>query len=77
MRQTAELENQMVSVERLVEYAELPSEPPLESEEKHRPPAGWPTSGAISFKLLSLRYAENSSRTLRNLTFHIQSKVRI
>lgn len=75
MRQTAELENQMISVERIMEYAELPPEPPLESDEKHRPPVDWPNSGAISFKLLSMRYAEKSNRTLRNLTFHIEPQV--
>lgn len=75
MRQSAELENQMTSVERIVEYAELPSEPPLESDEKNAPPKDWPYYGNIEFKSLSLRYAENGARTLRNLTFRINSKV--
>lgn len=75
MRQTAELENQMTSVERILEYADLPSEPPLETEQKNLPPNGWPTDGHIAFKSLSLRYVENSSRVLRNLTFSIGAKV--
>lgn len=75
MRQSAELENQMTSVERITEYATAPSEPPLETEAKGLPPNGWPKSGTIQFKMLSLRYVENSSRVLRNLTFNVNAKV--
>lgn len=75
MRQSAELENQMTSVERVIEYAELPSEPPLESDEKNAPSKDWPFYGNIEFKSLSLRYAENGTRILRNLTFRINAKV--
>lgn len=75
MRQSAELENQMTSVERVVEYAELPSEPPLESDEKNAPAKDWPQNGNIDFKSLSLRYSEHGARILRNLTFHIEAKV--
>lgn len=77
MRQTAELENQMTSVERIVEYAELTPEPPLESDEKNAPPEDWPRAGNIAFKSLSLRYVENGSRTLRDLTFNIEAKVSV
>lgn len=75
MRQSAELENQMTSVERVIEYAELPSEPPLESDENYAPSKDWPYYGNIEFKSLSLRYAENGARILRNLTFRINAKV--
>lgn len=75
MRQSAELDNQMTSVERIVEYAELPPEPPLESDEKNAPPKGWPFYGNIEFKSLNLRYAEHGARILRNLTFRIDAKV--
>lgn len=32
MRQEAEVENQMTSVERVLEYSHLPAEPPMESQ---------------------------------------------
>lgn len=77
MRQSAELENQMTSVERIFEYVEIPAEPSLETEMENKPPNDWPHDGNIEFKSLSLRYAKNSNRVLRNLTFNIYAKVRI
>lgn len=75
MRQSAELENQMTSVERIFEYNEIPAEPPLESDKKNTPPTGWPHAGNIEFKSLNLRYAENGIQILRNLSFNIFAKV--
>lgn len=75
MRQTAELENQMTSVERIVEYATVPSEPALKTETPGLPPNGWPKSGTIEVDNLNLRYTENASRVLRNLTFNVIDKV--
>lgn len=76
MRQTAEIENQMTSVERVMEYAELPSEPPLESEPKYRPPEGWPANGEISFKELNFKYSDNGTYVLKDINIHIRAKVR-
>lgn len=76
MRQTAELENQMTSVERILEYTEITPEPPLESDEKNVPSKDWPRSGNVSFKALNLRYSEKGPRILRGLTFHIEAQVR-
>lgn len=75
MFQSAELESQMTSVERIVEYAELPPEPPLESDKENSPPETWPQRGEIQFKSVSLRYAVNGPRALRDLTFRINAKV--
>ena len=72
---SADLETQMTSVERIVEYSKLPSEPPLESDKKHAPPADWPQYGNIEFRSLNLRYDKNSPRSLRNLTIRIDPKV--
>lgn len=75
IRQTAEIENQMTCVERVLEYADLPAEPPLQSIPKYRPPVDWPHSGKITFSDLSFRYSENSNFVLKNLNFQINPKV--
>lgn len=77
MRQTAELENQMTSVERVIEYTDLKSEPPLESLEKHRPPEKWPESGIIQFDRLSMKYSEDGNNVLKDITLRIESKEKI
>ncbi|GAB0093529.1 probable multidrug resistance-associated protein lethal(2)03659 [Sergentomyia squamirostris] len=73
MRQTAELENEMTSVERVLEYADLPPEPSLETEPKHRPHKVWPSEGEIAFKNLSLRYSDDSDLVLKELNFEIRA----
>lgn len=75
MRQTAELENQMTSVERVLEYASLEPEPPLESEPKNCPPLDWPNTGEITFNNLSLKYSDNGGYVLKNLTFAVRKNV--
>lgn len=77
MRQTAELENQMTSVERVVEYAEVDPEPSLVSIGKHKPPADWPTKGAIRFEHFSLRYSAQSNSVLRDLNMSINAGEKI
>ncbi|KAG4075759.1 hypothetical protein HA402_003585 [Bradysia odoriphaga] len=77
IRQSAELENQLISVERIIEYTKLPSEPALESDGMNAPPPNWPSHGNIEFKALSLRYSEHSGRVLRDMTFRINAKVKV
>lgn len=76
MRQSADLENQMISVERIIEYTQLPLEPALESDRENSPPSDWPSHGNIEFKALSLRYSEHSEPVLHDMTFHINAMVR-
>lgn len=77
MRQTAELENQMTSVERVLEYAKQPSEPPMETIPKLRPDAEWPQSGRIQFSNFSLKYAADGKTILHDINLIIQPKVRV
>ncbi|XP_014087149.1 probable multidrug resistance-associated protein lethal(2)03659 isoform X1 [Bactrocera oleae] len=78
MRQTAEMENNMTSVERVIEYAELPSEPALETDTKAIAlPKTWPSTGAVQFTDLYLRYAEQTEPVLKGLNFSINSMEKI
>ncbi|KAF9415298.1 hypothetical protein HW555_007047 [Spodoptera exigua] len=61
MRQSAEMENQMTSVERVLEYTKLPQEPALRTPPEKTPPADWPAEGAIIFNTLSLKYAQDGN----------------
>ncbi|XP_025993846.1 probable multidrug resistance-associated protein lethal(2)03659 [Solenopsis invicta] len=77
MRQSAELENQMTSVERILEYNKVESEPPLESAPGKKPNAEWPPEGKIEFKNVFLRYAPLEPPVLKNLSFVILPREKI
>ncbi|XP_023251373.1 multidrug resistance-associated protein 4-like isoform X1 [Seriola lalandi dorsalis] len=53
VRQSAEVENMMTSVERVVERTELKSEAPWETQK--RPPADWPSRGPVTFNRVNSR----------------------
>src|ERR1700749_3599972 len=65
VRQTVEVETNIVSVERVLEYANLPSEAP-DVIFKKRPAIGWPGQGAVSFKDYSTRYRPGLDLVLKN-----------
>ncbi|PWA01371.1 hypothetical protein BB558_002530 [Smittium angustum] len=70
IRQTAELENNIVSVERNKEYSELPTEAP-EHIPDNKPPSEWPDKGEISFKHYSTRYREGLDLVLKDIDLTI------
>ncbi|KAI0331721.1 multidrug resistance-associated ABC transporter [Cubamyces sp. BRFM 1775] len=70
VRRFVGLEQSMVAVERVKEFSELPREPPEFIEP--RPPASWPTSGAIKCENLVIRYAPDLPNVLHNLDFEIR-----
>lgn len=73
MRQTAEVENQMTSVERVVEYTRVQPEAALETADAYKPGKDWPENGSIRFIDVSMKYAENKDRILKNLNFAIEA----
>ncbi|XP_014088878.3 probable multidrug resistance-associated protein lethal(2)03659 isoform X1 [Bactrocera oleae] len=79
MRQSAELENSMTSVERLIEYEEIEPEGELESKPSKKPPKTWPEQGKIVFDELSLRYFPDmkTDRVLKSLNFEIQPSEKV
>ncbi|XP_061393047.1 probable multidrug resistance-associated protein lethal(2)03659 [Musca vetustissima] len=79
MRQSAELENTMTAVERVVEYDDIDPEGELESTEDKKPPQTWPEEGKIEFDELSLRYNPDpkSEYVLKSLNIVIKAREKV
>lgn len=76
VRQTVEVETNIVSVERVLEYAALDSEAP-DVIFKKRPPIGWPAQGQISIKNFSTRYREGLDPVLKDISLDIKPREKI
>ncbi|CAE6457349.1 unnamed protein product [Rhizoctonia solani] len=72
VRSASEVEQNLVSVERVVNYINLEPEAPLEIPDA-APPVGWPKNGEIEFKNYSMRYRPELPLVLNNLTMSIRS----
>jgi ATP-binding cassette subfamily C (CFTR/MRP) protein 1 len=75
-RQTVEVETNIVSVERVLEYTRLPSEAP-EVIHRHRPPISWPAHGGVEFKNYSTRYREGLDLVLKDINLSIKPHEKI
>ncbi|KAG6501283.1 ABC transporter C family member 3-like isoform X1 [Zingiber officinale] len=62
-----QLENSMISVERILQYMAIDSEPPL-SIESNKLDSNWPSIGEIELHNLQVRYRQNMPLVLRGLT---------
>ncbi|KAK7853535.1 abc transporter c family member 3 [Quercus suber] len=62
-----EMENEIISVERMFQYTCIPSEPALVIEET-QPDHSWPSHGEVDFRDLQVRYAAHMPLVLRGLT---------
>ncbi|KAI9987887.1 hypothetical protein PInf_024142 [Phytophthora infestans] len=77
VRMASQLQTQMVSVERIQTYTEMPTEAGLVSTAVEKPPLDWPMAGAISFNRVDLRYRPGLPRVLRGLTFSVNAKEKV
>uniref|UniRef100_A0A8C7VS14 Multidrug resistance-associated protein 4 n=1 Tax=Oncorhynchus mykiss TaxID=8022 RepID=A0A8C7VS14_ONCMY len=75
IRQSAEMENMMTSVERVVEYTELESEAPWETQ-KHPPPE-WPSQGLITFDRVSFSYSSKGPVVLKDMKAMFRPKEKV
>ena len=70
IRMSSELENQMTSTERVLEYSKLESEAELRIPGKVED-KDWPKKGSIVFKSVDLKYSPDSPPVLKDLTFKV------
>ncbi|XP_043692552.1 ABC transporter C family member 3-like isoform X5 [Telopea speciosissima] len=61
------IENKIISIGRILQYTNIPSEPPLLIEE-NRPSHEWPSQGKVDIVDLQVRYAPHLPLVLRGLT---------
>lgn len=76
VRQTVEVETNIVSVERVLEYARLPSEA-LEVIPENRPAISWPARGAVSFVNYSTKYRQGLDPVLKHVNLDIKPHEKI
>ncbi|KAJ7678473.1 ABC protein [Mycena rosella] len=79
-RQSAELENYMNSVERVVHYSRtdvIPQEAAYESAPEHKPPPDWPTRGVVEFKKVEMSYRSGLPNVLHGISMSINAGEKI
>lgn len=76
VRMSVQVETDIVSVERILEYCNLPPEADAIIEES-RPPKEWPSRGAITFQNYSTKYRENLDPVLKDITVEIKPQEKI
>ena len=80
VRQSAEAENQMISVERILQFSKLDTEDNLDfnkSEDDLVFPTNWPATGKIVFKCVSAKYRPELERSLEDVSFVIKGGERV
>ena len=75
VRMAAEAENYMTSVERVMTYTKIKSEPGYATSKE--PPESWPCEGELQVQDMSLVYLEGGPRVLKDITFTIKAKEKV
>ncbi|KAJ1599986.1 hypothetical protein NDA14_006518 [Ustilago hordei] len=76
VRSASEVEQNIVSVERVMSYTDLVSEAPYEVSDK-TPPSDWPSKGEVSMQSYSTRYRRELGLVLKKLNLEIKAGERI
>ncbi|XP_060923036.1 ATP-binding cassette sub-family C member 4-like [Limanda limanda] len=75
VRQSAEVENMMTSVERVVEYTQLKSEASLETQKQL--PSDWPSQGMVTFNKLNFSYSCDGPVVLKDISITFQPNEKV
>lgn len=77
IRQSAEVENDMNGVERIVHYANsIEQEPPHEIPDQ-KPPADWPSQGCVDLKDIVFKYRPELPSVLKGISISVKGGEKI
>jgi len=76
VRSASEVEQNIVSVERILHQTEVEPEAPQELPER-KPLGTWPSEGAIEFREYSTRYRAGLDLVLKNISLNIRPKEKV
>ena len=74
---TADIETNIVAVERIMEYGSLLQEADWDSKDEHLPAVGWPDRGQIKFEKYDMRYREGMDLVLKCISCDIKAGERV
>ena len=77
IRQSAEVENDMNGVERVVHYADSVEQEAAHEVDDHKPPKPWPSRGQLDFDKVVFKYRPELPPVLKGITMTIHGGEKI
>ena len=77
VRYTSEVETNIVAVERIKEYSDLPQEASWETIEGEKPSSDWPELGEVTFNQYAMRYREGLDLVVKGINCSIKGGEKI
>lgn len=75
IRHSCEVANQLISVERILEYSDL--EPETQPKKQKEVSKSWPSDGHIEFRNVTYKYAYENEPVLHRISFEVAPKNKI
>lgn len=75
IRHSCEVANQLISVERILEYSDL--EPEIQPQKQKELDQSWPSDGRIQFRNVTFKYAYETEPVLHHISFEVLPKNKI
>lgn len=76
IRHSCEVANQLISVERILEYGDLEPETKPKIQQESKPINKWPSNGHIEFRNVTYKYAYESEPVLHHISFELLPKTK-
>ncbi|MBW0487072.1 hypothetical protein O181_026787 [Austropuccinia psidii MF-1] len=77
VRSATEVETNIVSCERVIEYTKLKQEATFETDEHHKPGPNWPDKGAVDYEDYQCKYRDELDLVLKGVNFKVKPQEKI